>query len=654
MLVLIVSFPLGCTTQVSVPGQETAEDSVYTPLPVSDDLSGQEQGGTGQVLQLPRPEGESVMCTQGAGGSFSHQSRATRYDIDIDTPNDADASVFAPAGGIVRVHTEAPSENFGNHVNIDLGNEAYVIVGHLKTVLVQDGQEIVVGQLIGIEGCTGLCSGDHVHIGMHRGDASLPAEFGESIPASYTVLNEAAVSSQQMQCGLPAARTYTSANTIALGYPDGTLLKRPLDPKVYLMEAGRLRWIVDEDAFLSRGYQFEDVIVASDEALVCYGIGEQITEIAPTAVQTDQLPEGALVREQSRSDVYVIEHGIARPIESGYVFHLMGLTHREVQYLPDGTLRSRVRGVGSCVSGVGCIDVAYATSCRLPETGGVPNEDDGSVDLLSLLDLDGGEFGVAYAPPANLPVEHVQVRMMTTDQQGNVQRPWSLAVFAQEHRVITSTLGGLAPGDLVYLRVDVGNTATVFSSCSRDDGELLVMFGENDLEPERVIAPDGGCADLVQIPGVPEFDQEPALPPEPTQQPSEEEESFDERMLAVGWRMPFGQTARRITLSGEYTRANGVTMLYWQSLMETEMTSEILLPLSGVESGDQFRFSVEFEQQNGVVSWSCVGPFVAGTSDQGTRQGTTSASVDGVTIPVQTVGDPSGETTGCGLLVEIP
>ncbi|MEK7249571.1 MAG: M23 family metallopeptidase, partial [Bacteroidota bacterium] len=260
-------------------------------------------GGSYTVLQMTFPKGVILLCTQGKGGEYSHDEVCTFYDLDFDTSNTERWELYAPVSGTVHVHTEAETgSGFGNHINIDIGNSYYVVIGHLDEILVCDGCEVTVGQLIGIEGCTGLCTGDHVHVGLHKGDAKLPAENGESISTTYVISDslgeEKTLTSGQFVCGLgsgkkddpePVGKYYQSALPVAYGHPDGTIVKTAQDPKVYLIENGELRWFKNEEVFWSHGYDFSNLDIISDEELECYQMGISFSEKGLVAAFRDPI-----------------------------------------------------------------------------------------------------------------------------------------------------------------------------------------------------------------------------------------------------------------------------------------------------------------------------------------------------------------------------
>lgn len=342
----------------------------FDPNPPAPPMTGEtEVGGARVAVHLPVPAGKPLVCTQGAGGTFSHTGRSTAHDLDFDTSNTADEELFAPVSGRVRVHAGKPGINFGIHLNIDLGDGTYIVLGHLKRVFVEDGQFVNIGERVAVEGCTGLCTGDHVHMGLHLGDAARPAEHGTSAPLSYIVAGNGGarvILGNQVRCG--------TAN------------------------------------------------------------GERLTSVLP-------------------------------------VFSL-------------------------------------------------PPEE---------------ESEVIPSPQPSPPAE------------------------------------------------------------------------ERETPPPSI-----------------------------------------RRALALRWDAPAGVSPVRITLSGEYRLADGSYRLWWRQLVEARGGPYVLWSLDDVQHGDVLRFSVEFAQANGAVSWSCHGPY----PEHPTVQGTASVSVDGTPVPVRVAGDPA--SSGCGLTVTVP
>jgi len=108
--------------------------------------------------------------------------------------------VVAPlAGEVVNAHDGEPdmtpgviSENLeaitGNHVAIRMESGTYLIIAHLKrdSVLVQTGDAVEEGQVIGQCGNSGHTSEPHIHIHHQREDPTIfPVNFAEGLPLYF-------------------------------------------------------------------------------------------------------------------------------------------------------------------------------------------------------------------------------------------------------------------------------------------------------------------------------------------------------------------------------------------------------------------------------------------------------------------------------------
>jgi septal ring factor EnvC (AmiA/AmiB activator) len=79
--------------------------------------------------------------------------------IDIGAP--MGATVTAAAGG--RVIWAKEYGGYGNAIIIDHGGQTSSVYGHLSQIFVAEGQDVSRGQAIGAVGCTGRCTGPHLH-----------------------------------------------------------------------------------------------------------------------------------------------------------------------------------------------------------------------------------------------------------------------------------------------------------------------------------------------------------------------------------------------------------------------------------------------------------------------------------------------------------
>ncbi len=386
-------------------------------------------GGQNSFLHLPLPKGAQCLLTQGANGEFSHSASSTKWDLDFDTSNSQSEEIYASVSGIAHVHDALlTSSPFGNHINTDRGDGTYGVDAHLGQVFICDGCEVAIGQLIAFEGCTGVCTGDHVHTGLHKGDASLPAEKGVSIKATYLVENDDGTTSTLSSEDFVVGKSYRSALPVALKHPDGTLVITGYNPKVYLIENGHCNWILNEQVFWSQGYRFEDVVLISDEELNCYPEGEMISQIGLVEAVTDpngslwlivgaqsdpkryriqvnpfgwqgvlaswgllytvsnpplwvmwdhsyltqwnqvsgfaQFRSGSLMKEMSSSAVYVAGDEVAMPIKNWETFLLLGFLKRPIIWVEDGAILSVQQKVGDCQTGKDCVDIETMSVCE--------------------------------------------------------------------------------------------------------------------------------------------------------------------------------------------------------------------------------------------------------------------------------------------------
>ena len=69
-------------------------------------------------------------------------------------------------------------EGYGKIIVLDLPGPYTALYAHLANVAVRDGDHVREGELIGQAGCTGSCSGTHLHFEVrHRGVPIDPMRF---------------------------------------------------------------------------------------------------------------------------------------------------------------------------------------------------------------------------------------------------------------------------------------------------------------------------------------------------------------------------------------------------------------------------------------------------------------------------------------------
>ena len=93
-----------------------------------------------------------------------------------------------------------------------------------------------------------------------------------------------------------------------LTYPDGTLIKGS-GPGVYLISEGKKRPIKSAKALIRLGYQWKNIKKIADKELSSLEDGSSITE-------NSDLPEGSLVQETGKKEIYLIEGGRKKLVSS--------------------------------------------------------------------------------------------------------------------------------------------------------------------------------------------------------------------------------------------------------------------------------------------------------------------------------------------------
>jgi murein DD-endopeptidase MepM/ murein hydrolase activator NlpD len=87
--------------------------------------------------------------------------------------------VAAASSGVVRRTGYLPGyEGYGQVVLVDAGRGYRMLYAHLSRIAVHRGQHVRAGQRLGMAGCTGSCTGTHLHFEVHkRGRAIDPMRF---------------------------------------------------------------------------------------------------------------------------------------------------------------------------------------------------------------------------------------------------------------------------------------------------------------------------------------------------------------------------------------------------------------------------------------------------------------------------------------------
>lgn len=177
--------------------------------------------GTWDQYRFPFQYGTTWYMTQGWNGATSHTTaNQLYYAIDLAPPSGANQSVFSADEGYATCVLDQ-SNGFGYYVRVTHGTNSSMYA-HLTGCGGFTAQNVVQGYQIGTAGCTGSCTGTHVHFQVNTTTTSTyAASFsvissisgstfnngGNNCPAGYT-------------CSGTSYPTYTSDNEAA-GYDTG-------------------------------------------------------------------------------------------------------------------------------------------------------------------------------------------------------------------------------------------------------------------------------------------------------------------------------------------------------------------------------------------------------------------------------------------------
>jgi murein DD-endopeptidase MepM/ murein hydrolase activator NlpD len=101
----------------------------------------------------------SFQITSGYGRRSFWIGRSN-FHTGIDLAARYGAPIYAAKAGYV---TEAGWGKFGLNIRISTGRSVSNIYGHMSRLRVRNGEFVNRGELIGYEGCTGICTGSHLH-----------------------------------------------------------------------------------------------------------------------------------------------------------------------------------------------------------------------------------------------------------------------------------------------------------------------------------------------------------------------------------------------------------------------------------------------------------------------------------------------------------
>lgn len=138
----------------------------------------------------PPPPDWSVWPAQGTiTAPFGDDGGRSHPGIDIGMLHSLAVRAAQP-GRVVAVGSPTGFEGYGTVVEVALGRSYVALYAHLASAGVRVGDEVSPGERIGTAGCTGWCTGTHLHFELrHFGRPVSPLRFrqksGVRRPASF-------------------------------------------------------------------------------------------------------------------------------------------------------------------------------------------------------------------------------------------------------------------------------------------------------------------------------------------------------------------------------------------------------------------------------------------------------------------------------------
>jgi murein DD-endopeptidase MepM/ murein hydrolase activator NlpD len=117
---------------------------------------------------------QMIWPANGTVTSYFGEWRGGRRHEGLDIGVLSSLRVRAATAGVVQSVGYVPAyEGYGNVIVVDLPGPLTAIYAHLAAAHVRVGQPLRKGQPIGVAGCTGSCSGTHLHFEVRRNDSPI-------------------------------------------------------------------------------------------------------------------------------------------------------------------------------------------------------------------------------------------------------------------------------------------------------------------------------------------------------------------------------------------------------------------------------------------------------------------------------------------------
>jgi murein DD-endopeptidase MepM/ murein hydrolase activator NlpD len=141
-----------------------------TPAPVAVEPAEPAGGGVAgePAAPAPAPAGARPASSEGliwpvTGPISSYMGPSHPLGIDIDQYATPNAPIYAATSGVVTFAGGDPCCSYGLHVILMSPGGIETLYAHMSSINVVEGQQVAQGDVLGYVGCTGYCTGNHLH-----------------------------------------------------------------------------------------------------------------------------------------------------------------------------------------------------------------------------------------------------------------------------------------------------------------------------------------------------------------------------------------------------------------------------------------------------------------------------------------------------------
>lgn len=156
----VVFVPEGTVWLASVEAEPepTAEEAAVEPA-----AAAVESAPEAAAPVVTGPASGAGLIWPAVGPISSYYGPSHPLGIDIDLFSNPNAAIAAATGGVVTFAGGNAGYSYGLYVVIVSPSGIETLYAHFSSISVVQGQEVVQGQILGYGGCTGYCTGNHLH-----------------------------------------------------------------------------------------------------------------------------------------------------------------------------------------------------------------------------------------------------------------------------------------------------------------------------------------------------------------------------------------------------------------------------------------------------------------------------------------------------------